>query len=189
MIAVFDLVLYGNCRQEFAREKENGTFDQLIVSPLNSFEILIGKTVPPLIIAMILTMLMVFFIITLFKIPFLGSFCLFFSAIFVSLLPLVGVGLFISSICKTQQQAILGVIAFQMPAVLLSGFISPIENMPSIAQYITYLNPVRFFIVLVKGIFLKGMCIQDIVTNMIPLVIIAAITLSIATWTFKRKLN
>lgn len=172
-----------------AREREMGTFDQLIVSPLNSFEILAGKTIPPLIIAITLTMMMVFLIVTIFKVPFSGSILLFVSAIFVSLLSIVGVGLFISSICKTQQQAILGVITFQMPAVLLSGFISPVEDMPLAVQYLTYLNPVRFFMALTKGIFLKGLSAQDVIINLIPLVIIAALTLSLASWTFKRKLD
>ena len=160
-----------------AREREMGTFDQLIVSPLTSFEILLGKTIPPLVIALSLTTIMTIFVI------------LFFTAIFVSLLSITGVGLFISSICKTQQQAILGVITFQMPAILLSAFISPIEDMPQILQYLTYLNPIRFFMVLVRGIFLKGMSFEDVFYNLIPLFIIATLTLSLASMTFKRKLD
>ena len=78
---------------------------------------------------------------------------------------------------------------FMMPAVLLSGFISPIEDMPIGWQYLTYLNPVRFFMVLSRGIFLKGMGIEDVITNLIPLIIIAAITLTLASRTFKRKLG
>lgn len=172
-----------------AREREIGTFDQLIVSPLSSFEILLGKTVPPLTIAMILTCIMTLIVIVGFRVPFAGSIWLFLTAISVSLLSMVGVGLFISSICKTQQQAILGVITFQMPAVLLSGFISPIEDMPLFWQYLTWINPVRFFMTLSKGIFLKGMSAQDVFLNMIPLIIIAIITLSLASQTFKRKLD
>ncbi len=172
-----------------AREREMGTFDQLIVSPLSSFEILLGKTIPPLIIALVLTLIMTLIVITCFKVPFAGSIWLFLLAVFVSLLSIVGVGLFISSISKTQQQAILGVITFQMPAVLLSGFISPIEDMPLFWQYLTWINPVRFFMVLTRGIFLKGMGFQDVFVNLIPLIIIAIITLSLAGWTFKRKLD
>ena len=172
-----------------AREREMGTFDQLIVSPLSSFEILLGKTIPPLIIALALTLIMTFIVITCFNVPFAGSIWLFLLAVFVSLLSIVGVGLFISSISKTQQQAILGVITFQMPAVLLSGFISPIEDMPLFWQYLTWVNPVRFFMVLTRGIFLKGMGVQDVFVNLIPLIIIAIITLSLAGWTFKRKLD
>lgn len=172
-----------------AREREMGTFDQLIVSPLSSFEILLGKTVPPLVIAMVLTCIMTIIVVTLFKVPFAGSVVLFLVSIFVSLLSIVGVGLFISSICKTQQQAILGVITFQMPAILLSGFISPIEDMPQFLQYFTLLNPIRFFMLLTRGIFLKGMGYEDVFFNLIPLIIIAIITLSLASWTFKRNLD
>ena len=172
-----------------AREREMGTFDQLIVSPLSSFEILLGKTVPPLTIAMVLTCVMTLIVITCFKVPFAGSILLFLVSIFISLLSIVGVGLCISSICKTQQQAILGVITFQMPAILLSGFISPVEDMPVFLQYFTYINPIRFFMVLTRGIFLKGMGLGDIFMNLIPLIIIAFFTLSLASWTFKRKLD
>ncbi len=172
-----------------ARERELGTFDQLIVSPLSSFEILLGKSIPPLIIAMSLTMIMVGIVIAFFHVPFNGSIILFFVSILISLMAIVGVGLFISAICNTQQQAILSVMTFMMPAVLLSGFISPIEDMPIGWQYLTYLNPVRFFMVLSRGIFLKGMGISDVIVNIIPLIIIAAITLTLASRTFKRKLG
>lgn len=172
-----------------ARERELGTFDQLIVSPLSSFEILLGKSIPPLIIAMTLTMVMAGIIIAFFHIPFAGSFILFMISIFISLLAIVGVGLFISAICNTQQQAILSVMTFMMPAVLLSGFISPIEDMPLFWQLITWLNPVRFFMQLTRGIVLKGMGLEDVIANLIPLVIIASITLTLAGRTFKRKLG
>ena len=172
-----------------AREREMGTFDQLIVSPLSSFEILVGKTIPPLIIAMGLTCFMVLMVVLFFKIQFMGSVLVYLFAVFVSLLSIVGVGLFISSICKTQQQAILGVITFQMPAVLLSGFISPVEDMPVALQYLTYLNPVRFFMLLSRNIFLKGMAFEDVVVNLIPLVFIAIVTLFVAGLTFKHKLD
>lgn len=127
-----------------SRERELGTFDQLIVSPLSSFEILIGKSIPPLVIAMILTLIMTLTVVIFFKLPFVGSLILFLVSIFISLLAITGVGLFISSVCNTQQQAIISVMIFMMPAVLLSGFISPIEDMPLFLQYLTYLNPVRF---------------------------------------------
>ena len=172
-----------------ARERELGTFDQLIVSPLSSFEILLGKTIPPLCIAMTLTCIMTFIVITVFKIPFNGSIFLLLISLLISLLSIVGVGLFISSICNTQQQAILSVMTFMMPAVLLSGFISPIEDMPIFLQHLTYFNPVRFFMVLTRGIFLKGMGVADVMTNLIPLIIIATITLTLASRTFKRKLG
>lgn len=172
-----------------ARERELGTFDQLIVSPLGSFEILAGKTIPPLIISIILTCFMTTMALVFFKVPFVGSVFWFFLSTVIALLAIVGIGLFISSLCKTQQQAILGVFTFQMPAVLLSGFISPIEDMPVFLQHITLLNPIRFYMTITKGIFFKGMLPHDIMLNLIPLVLTAVLTLSLAGWMFRRKLE
>ncbi len=172
-----------------ARERELGTFDQLIVSPLNSFEILLGKTIPPLCISIILTCFMTAMAMLVFRVPFSGSMLLYLFATVISLLSIVGVGLFISSLCKTQQQAILGVFTFQMPAVILSGFMSPIESMPVFMQHLTYINPIRFFMTVSKGIFLKGMGFMDVMENLIPLILIACFTLSLASWTFKRNLD
>lgn len=172
-----------------ARERENGTFDQLIVSPLSSFEILVGKTVPPLCFSMVLSTMMALFAILVFKIPFTGSVVLFYFAMFFYLLSIAGIGLFISSICKTQQQAILGTFTFQMPAILLSGFISPVEDMPIVFQYLTYINPIRFFLVILKGLFLKAMPFNDVLENLIPLILISILTLSLAGWMFKKNLD
>ncbi len=172
-----------------AREREMGTFDQLIVSPLSSFEILIGKTVPPLIISILLTTLMGSFALLFFKIPFVGSIYLYFFSMIIYLLSVLGVGLFISSICKTQQQAILGAFTFQMPAILLSGYISPIEDMPIFFQHLTMINPVRFFLLIMKGLCLKNIPAEYVFQNVIPLFYIAIFTLSAASWTFKRNLD
>lgn len=172
-----------------ARERELGTFDQLIVSPLTSFEILIGKTFPPLAIALILVTVMTLVIIIFFKVHFQGSVILFYLSIIIYLLSMVGIGLFISSICRTQQQAILGSFTFQMPAILLSGYISPVEDMPRFFQAISCLNPVRFFLVIIKGIYLKAMPAHYVFENLIPLVLISIFTLSAASWMFKRNLD
>lgn len=172
-----------------ARERELGTFDQLIVSPLTSFEILVGKTIPPLCISLFLTLFMTSIVVWIFKVPFSGSLGWFLISTFIALLSIVGVGLYISSLCKTQQQAILGVFTFQMPAVLLSGFVSPVEDMPKIFQFIDLFNPIKYFMILSKGIFLKGMQPLDIIANLIPLLLIAAFTLTLAGRTFRRKLD
>jgi len=172
-----------------AREREMGTFDQLIVSPLSSFEILVGKTVPPLVLSLILASVMGAFANIFFHIPFVGSLPLYYCSMVIYLLSVLGVGLFISSICKTQQQAILGAFTFQMPAILLSGYISPIEDMPRIFQIITWFNPVRFFLVIMKGICLKNMPAQYVFQNLVPLMLIAVLTLSAAGWMFKRNLD
>jgi ABC-2 type transport system permease protein len=166
-----------------------GTFDQLIVSPLSSIEILAGKTIPPLIISVCLASLMGFFAQILFNVPFVGSLYLYYISLVIYLLSMLGVGLFISSICKTQQQAILGAFTFQMPAILLSGYISPVEDMPVFFQHLTVLNPVRFFLVIIKGVCLKNMSAHYVFLNVIPLICIAIFTLSVAAWMFKRNLD
>lgn len=172
-----------------ARERELGTFDQLIVSPLSSFEILVGKTTPPLIISLILVTIMALVIIFVFKVPFQGSVGLFYLSTYIYLLSMVGIGLFISSVCRTQQQAILGSFTFQMPAILLSGYISPVADMPKFFQAVSCLNPVRFFLVIIKGIYLKAMTAPYVFENLIPLIIISILTLSAASWMFKRNLD
>lgn len=172
-----------------ARERELGTFEQLIVSPYNSVEILIGKTVPPLCLSLTIVSIMTFIAVYGFDIPFTGSFPLFLFSCLIALLSLVGIGLFISSVSKNQQQAILGVFAFMMPAILLSGFISPIDDMPSFLQYLTYLNPIRFFMNITRGLFLKEMPFADVFKNLIPLIFIAFITLTLAGRTFKKNLE
>lgn len=158
-------------------------------SPLSSFEILMGKTVPPLIISLVLASVMGSFASYYFKIPFVGSLPLYYLSMVIYLLSVLGVGLFISSICKTQQQAILGAFTFQMPAILLSGYISPVEDMPVILQYITFLNPIRFFLLIMKGVCLKNMPAHYVYENLIPLIIISILTLSAAGWMFKRNLD
>ena len=114
---------------------------------------------------------------------------LFLFSAFIALLSFVGVGLFISSISKNQQQAILGVFAFMMPAILLSGFISPIEDMPEALQYLTYIDPIRFFMNIGRGMFLKSMQFKDVFANLIPLILIALTTLTLAARSFKKNLE
>lgn len=172
-----------------ARERELGTFEQLIVSPYTALEILTGKTVPPLTVALIMLSVMALISVYCFDIPFTGSFLLYLGSSFIALLSFVGVGLFISAVSKNQQQAILGAFAFMMPAILLSGFVSPIEDMPPFLQNLTCLNPVRFFINIGRGLFLKNMPAADVAANLLPLIVIGGLTLSFAAMTFKRNLE
>ena len=172
-----------------ARERELGTFDQLIVSPCTPFEILLGKTIAPMGVAMCLSAFMALIAVFYFKMPFRGSILLYFISTIAALLSITGVGLFISALSKTQQQAILGAFTFQTPASLLSGFISPIEDMPKVFQYITLIDPLRYYMIIGKGIFFKGMEFWDVAANTIPLIIIALVTLGGAMWLFKRQLD
>lgn len=172
-----------------ARERELGTFDQLKVSPLSAFEIMVGKTVPALLISVLITSFMGFCAIFFYKIPFTGSIYLFYLSTLIFILSISGIGLFISSICKTQQQAILGAFTFQMPAILMSGYVSPIEDMPKFCQDITLLDPIRFYLIIMKGLFLKAMPASQVFYNLIPLLMISLLTLSVASWMFKRNLE
>ncbi|MDB6081086.1 MAG: ybhR [Chlamydiia bacterium] len=172
-----------------ARERELGTFDQLLVSPLRPIEILIGKSVPAMIISMIAGTLIIFVGIHLFQIPFTGSFLALYASMFVFVSAIVGIGLFISSLCSTQQQAILGSFVFMSPSVLLSGFATPIENMPDWLQPVTALVPLRYFLVVAKGSFLKAMPVDVVFSNTWPMAIIALFTLTSARWFFRHKLG
>lgn len=172
-----------------ARERELGTFDQLLVSPLQPFEILLGKTVPAVIIGMAEGSIIALAAVTVFQVPFTGSVLLLYLSLFVFVLSIVGVGLFISSLAMTQQQAILGIFVFMPPAVMLSGFATPVENMPGWLQTATLANPLRHFLVIVKGIFLKAMPARFVFENMWPMLIIGVFTLTSAGWFFRRRLE
>lgn len=172
-----------------ARERELGTFDQLLVSPLQPIEILIGKTIPALMIGLLEGTIIVIAAIFIFHIPFTGSLLLLYLSMFVFLSSIVGVGLFISSLCMTQQQAILGTFIFMTPAVLLSGYATPIENIPYWLQQITLLNPLRYYLVIAKGIFLKDMPAYIVFENIWPMILIACFTLTGAAWFFRERLE
>lgn len=172
-----------------ARERELGTFDQLLVSPATPFEILLGKTVPAVIIGMLEGSLIIFVGVFIFQVPFTGSLFLLYCSMFVFILAIVGVGLFISSLSKTQQQAVLGSFLFMSPSILLSGFATPIENMPAWLQPVTYLIPLRYYLVVAKGIFLKDMPTDIVISNIWPTAIIAVTTLTAASWLFRRRLQ
>jgi ABC-2 type transport system permease protein len=172
-----------------ARERESGTFDQLLVSPLNSWEILLGKAIPGIIIGMAEGSIILLAAIFLFDIPFRGSIIMLYLSLFIFVWSIVGIGLFLSSLCNTQQQALLASFVFISVSVILSGFGTPIETMPLWLQKGTYINPLRFMLVIVRGVFLKNLPIKDIFMNLIPIFIIAIINLSIATWFFRKKLE
>lgn len=172
-----------------ARERELGTFDQLLVSPLLPLEILMGKSIPAILISLIEGTLIILAAVYIFGIPLTGSLIYLYFGMFVFISAIVGVGLFISSISATQQQAILGSFIFMAPAILLSGYATPIENMPTWLQYVTYANPLRYYLIIVKGIFLKTMPFSIVFMNVWPMALIALFTLSFSTWFFRRRLD
>lgn len=169
-----------------AREREEGTFEQLLVSPLTPGMIMVGKAVPGLIVSSIQGSIIAAAAVLIYGVPFTGSLVWFYLAIFSYGLSLVGFGLMISSVCSTQQQAFLGVFSFTVPAVVLSGFMAPVENMPPVLKAISFVDPLRHFIVIVKGLFLKGYDGAQVLPSLWPLLGIAFCTLSFAYVMFRR---
>ena len=172
-----------------ARERELGTFDQLLVSPLTPIEIIIGKTIPALLIGTVMGLLMVTAAIVLFGIPFTGNLFLLFMSLIIFNLAVVGVGLSISAFCQTQQQAILGAFSLAVPLILISGFTTPVENMPQWLQLIAEANPLKHFLIIVQSSFLKEAPVHIIFNNVWPMILIALVTLSMATFLVKGRLQ
>jgi ABC-2 type transport system permease protein len=171
-----------------AREREQGTFDQLLVSPLTPGLIMVGKTVPALIIAFGQATLIAAAAVLVYRVPFQGSWALLYLSMTFYALALAGFGLFISSLCATQQQAFLGVFTFMVPAIMLSGFIAPVENMPFFFRCLSEIDPLTHFIVIVKGLFLKGFDFGLIWPHLWPLWLISAATLTSAYLMFRRRI-
>ena len=172
-----------------AREREMGTFEQLLVTPFSSLEILIGKAVPAMVMATFSAGLVMSVVIFGFGIMLKGPFLLLLLSLESFLLAIIGIGLFISSLSMTQQQAVLGCFLVMPPMIMLSGFATPIENMPNWLQTLTIVDPIRWFIVIIKGLFLRGMSTPVVLANMLPLLAIAACTLSAAVLMFKRRME
>ena len=170
-----------------AREREQGTFEQLLVSPLTPEMIMIGKTVPAVLVGFFQATLILIASVFIYDVPFRGHLILLYGAMFFYALALAGVGLFISSVSKTQQQAFLGAFAFMVPAILLSGYTAPVENMPIWLQNLTWVNPVRHFVEIVKGVYLKDASITRIFSLVVPLVIISMANLAAAALMFRKK--
>lgn len=171
-----------------AREREQGTFDQLLVTPLRPVEILIGKTLPGFIIGVLEASVIVLAAVAWFKVPLLGSLLTLYTGIVLFLLSGVGVGLMISSFAATQQQGLLGAFMFMVPAIILSGFASPIRNMPEIVQAITLLDPLRYFLVVLRSVFLEGVPFQLLLNQFWPMALIGLGAFSIAGWLFRHRM-
>ncbi len=171
-----------------AREREQGTFDQLMVTPLRPLEILLGKAIPGIIIGLLEATLIIALMVWIFDIPLRGSLPALYLGILLFLIATVGVGLMISSIAVTQQQAILGAFLFIVPAVILSGFTTPIANMPEVVQWLTYLDPLRYFLVIVRGVTLEGDGFALLLHQFWPMALIGAATLAMAGWLFRKRM-
>ncbi|HOA62721.1 MAG TPA: ABC transporter permease [Verrucomicrobiota bacterium] len=170
------------------REKEIGTMEQIMVTPIKPLEFILGKTVPFALIGFADVLLITVVSLVWFEIPIRGSVLLLLGAAALYIMTSLGVGLLISTVSETQQQAMMSTFFFYFPAVLLSGFMFPIANMPPVIQWLTYLNPLRYFLVIIRGIFLKGVGLHILWVQMAALAVMGIITLWLASRRFHKTL-
>ncbi len=169
-----------------AREREQGTFDQLLVTPFRPAEIIAGKALPSVLIGLIQASLILFVAQFWFGIPFAGSYLVLYGGLSLFLLAAVGIGLMLSSIVATMQQAVLYSFVVMMPLALLSGLATPVSDMPLIFQYLTLANPLRYAIDLSHRVYLEGTGFDRLLPDILPLMVIATITLSGTAFLFRR---
>jgi len=171
-----------------ARERELGTFEQLLVTPLRPAEILVGKALPGIIVGLIDANIAIAAALLWFRLPFEGNFLLLQAILLLAMLAGVGIGLAISAFTRTQQQAMLGMFLFASPMIVLSGYASPVENMPRFVQVLSLGNPVRWLLVETRGLFLQDFSLAVALANAWPLVPIAAASLLLAGLATRRAL-
>jgi ABC-2 type transport system permease protein len=171
------------------REKEIGTIEQIIVTPISKTEFILGKTIPFVLIGFIDVALITAVAYFWFEVPIRGSLFLLFGATALFLMSTLGFGLFISTISGTQQQAMMSAFFFIFPAMLLSGFAFPIENMPEAVQWLTFVNPLRYYLVIIRGVFLKGVGAAILWPELLGLFILGATILLFAVQRFQKTIR
>lgn len=171
------------------REKESGTMEQLIVTPLRPSEMILGKTIPFILIAQIQMVAVTVFAKFWFDVPIKGSISLLLLATCLFLLSTLGLGLFISTVSRSQQQAMMTTFFFLLPMFMLSGFVFPISNMPGTVQWLTYLNPLRYMLVIIRGIFLKGTSLAALWHQLAALAILGVLVFGGAVNRFKKRID
>ncbi|GJQ49697.1 MAG: ABC transporter permease [Chitinophagaceae bacterium] len=171
------------------REKEIGTIEQIMVTPIRQIEFILGKTVPFALIGFADVILITVIGVFWFEVPIRGNLFLLFFATALYIMTTLGIGLFISTVSQTQQQAMMSTFFFYFPAVLLSGFMFPIANMPRAIQWLTYLNPLRYFLEIIRGIFLKGIGTEILWPQMLALMVMGILTLWFASRRFQKTMT
>jgi len=185
---IMTLVTLTMTSMSIVREKEIGTIEQILVTPIRKFEFILGKTIPFSIIALFDVIAILTVAYFWFEVPIRGSLALLFTAVGFYLLTILGIGFFISTISYTQQQAMMVTFFFYFPMVLLSGFLFPIANMPSSIQWLTYLNPLRYFITFIRSLFLKGVGIEILWPQITALAMMGLFTICLATRRFQKTI-
>ena len=170
------------------REKEMGTMEQIVVTPITSAEFILGKTMPSIILGFVNMIFVTLISVFWFDIPVRGSMVTLLVANGFYLMTTIGTGLYISTISATQQQAMMSAFFFYLPAVLLSGFMFPIANMPEVVQAFTYLNPLRYFLIIIRGIFLKGAGVAILWPQMLALLVLGSLVLTLAVKRFHKNI-
>ena len=170
------------------REKEMGTMEQIVVTPITPLEFILGKTMPSIILGFVNMIFVTLISVFWFDIPVRGSIITLFVANGFYLMTTIGIGLIISTLSDTQQQAMMSTFFFYLPAVLLSGFMFPIANMPALVQAVTYLNPLRYFLIIIRGIFLKGVGVAILWPQIFALLGLGTLVLTLAVKKFRKNL-
>jgi ABC-2 type transport system permease protein len=189
IVNIIALVTIMLTSMSIVREKEIGTMEQLLVTPVKPLELIIGKLLPFAAVGVVEVALVVVAALLIFHVPIRGNILLLFGCSLLYLLSTLGVGLFISTISQTQQQAMMASFFFFMPAMLLSGFAFPIRNMPPAAQYLTYLNPLRYFMQIVRDLFLKGVGVASLWQEILALFVFGMAILSLSALRFHKNLD
>lgn len=171
------------------REKEAGTMEQLIVTPVKPVEFIAGKTIPYALISLAQIIVVIAIALFWFEIPLTGSLIILFVGVFLFLMSTLGIGLFISAISSTQQQAMMTTFFFILPFFMLSGLIFPIVNMPVVIQWLTLLNPLRYFLVIIRGVFLKGVGLGILWPQFIGLFLLGIIVFAGAMRFFRKRMD
>jgi ABC-2 type transport system permease protein len=175
--------------QAIIREKEIGTMEQLMVTPMRSIDLMIGKTLPFALVGIVDLVLVTAGALLIFRVPFRGNFLMLLFSAVVFLMTSLGAGLFLSTISRTQQQANMASFLFASPAFMLSGFNFPIHNMPVAVQYLTYLDPLRYFMEIVRGVFLKGVGIEILWPKLLALFVYGVVVLGLSAMRFHKSLD
>jgi ABC-2 type transport system permease protein len=169
------------------KEREKGTIEQLVVTPIRPIELILGKLLPFVLVGAIIATLVTIFAVAIFGIPFRGNPAELFGMAVLYLLSMLGVGLFVSTVSRTQQQAMLSAILVLLPSFLLGGVFYPVSNMPDWAQSIAALSPIRYFVVMVRGVFLKGIGFEVLSWEASRLLLIGAVVLGVSILRFRKR--
>ena len=183
LLAVIALILSS---MAIVREKEIGTIEQIMVTPIGRAEFVLGKTLPFLFIGIVDVAVVTLVAVFWFDVPFRGSAFLLMLSSVLYLVAMLSIGIFISTVSRTQQQAMMTAFFFMLPAMMLSGFIFPIANMPRWVQWLTFINPLRYFLVIIRGVFLKGVGLDLLWPQLVGLSVLAAVMLTLASRRFKK---